>query len=242
MINYKQQNYWFSRQEINQRRFLTSFGMTGKGSELKKKSSELKKKNLKIKKGIVFVLIIQLLIFISTSAYAHKVSTYAYREGNKVFGECYFVDGSPCKNSTVEVYDLKGQKIVETVTDEKGRYNFITKEKGTLRIVIPAGEGHRAEYKLEEIPEKTEKKQTKETIPARTANKPAQPDATVNKDEIKQIIEEVMDIKLQGLRAEIMDLRKQMDKVSLRDIIGGIGYIFGIWGIIMLLKRKKNAS
>ncbi len=39
-----------------------------------------------------------------------------------------------------------------------------------------------------------------------------------------------------------MDLRKQMDKISIRDIIGGIGYIFGVWAIIMLLKRKKNAS
>ncbi|MBC7189583.1 hypothetical protein H5U35_05135 [Candidatus Aerophobetes bacterium] len=77
---------------------------------------------------------------------------------------------------------------------------------------------------------------------AKTPNKPVQSEATVNKHEIKQIIDEVMDAKLQGLRAEIMDLRKQMDKVSLRDIIGGIGYIFGIWGIIMLLKRKKNAS
>lgn len=41
---------------------------------------------------------------------------------------------------------------------------------------------------------------------------------------------------------EIMDLRKQMDRVTLKDVIGGIGYILGVWAIIMLLKRKKNAS
>jgi len=51
-----------------------------------------------------------------------------------------------------------------------------------------------------------------------------------------------MDAKLQGIRSEIMDLRKQMDKINIRDIIGGIGYIFGVWGLIMLIKRKKNAS
>ncbi|WP_353683912.1 hypothetical protein V4D30_08505 [Thermodesulfovibrio sp. 3907-1M] len=51
-----------------------------------------------------------------------------------------------------------------------------------------------------------------------------------------------MDAKLQGLRSELMDLRKQMDKISIRDIIGGIGYIVGVWGIIMFIKRKKNAS
>lgn len=51
-----------------------------------------------------------------------------------------------------------------------------------------------------------------------------------------------MDSKLHGIRAEIMDLRKEMDKVSIRDIIGGIGYILVIWGLLMILKRKKNAS
>lgn len=195
-----------------------------------------------MKKFLFFLTVIQLFIFLSNSAYAHKVSTYAYREGDKVFGECYFVDGSPCKNSKVEVYDLRGQKITETVTDEKGRYSFTTKEKGELRIVIPAGDGHRAEYKLEGIAEKIEKKAAKETASAKTVNKSTQPQVTVNRDEIKQIVDEVMDIKLQGLRAEIMDLRKQMDKVGIRDIIGGIGYIFGIWAVIMLIKRKKNAS
>lgn len=195
-----------------------------------------------MKKFLFFLTVIQLFIFLSNSAYAHKVSTYAYREGDKVFGECYFVDGSPCKNSKVEVYDLRGQKITETITDEKGRYSFTTKEKGELRIVIPAGDGHRAEYKLEGIAEKIEKKAAKETASAKTVNKSTQPQATVNRDEIKQIVDEVMDIKLQGLRAEIMDLRKQMDKVGIRDIIGGIGYIFGIWAVIMLIKRKKNAS
>lgn len=195
-----------------------------------------------MKKFLFFLTVIQLIIFLSNSAYAHKVSTYAYREGDKVSGECYFVDGSPCRNSKVEVYDLRGQKITETITDEKGRYSFTTKEKGELRIVIPAGEGHRAEYKLEGIAEKIEKKVAKETASAKTDNKSTQPQATVNRDEIKRIIDEVMDVKLQGLRAEIMDLRKQMDKVSLRDIIGGIGYIFGIWAVIMLIKRKKNAS
>lgn len=195
-----------------------------------------------MKKFLFFLTVIQLFIFLSNSAYAHKVSTYAYREGDKVFGECYFVDGSPCRNSKVEVYDLRGQKITETITDEKGRYSFTTKEKGELRIVIPAGEGHRAEYKLEGIAEKIEKKAAKETASAKTVNKSTQPQVTVNRDEIKQIVDEVMDIKLQGLRVEIMDLRKQMDKVGIRDIIGGIGYIFGIWAVIMLIKRKKNAS
>lgn len=186
------------------------------------------------------VMLIQLFIF-SSYVYAHKVSAYAYREGDKVFGECYFVDGSPCKNSKVEVYDSKGKKVAETVTDEKGRFSFKTSETGELKIVIPAGEGHRAEYTLQAV-EKPEKKEVKKQEPLKETQKQQAPQTSINREELKQVIDEAMDAKLQGIRSEIMDLRKQIDKVSLRDVIGGIGYIFGVWGIIMLLKRKRNAS
>lgn len=180
-------------------------------------------------------------------AEAHKVSAYAYREGDKVIGECYFVDGSPCKDSKVEVYNEDGGKILETVTDEKGRFNFKTSNNGELKIVIPAGEGHMAEYRLEAVEQRKEggKDEIKRPSSANQPKKGQEPKFThssITKDELRQIIDEAMDARLQGLEAEIMDIRKQMDKVGYRDIIGGIGYIIGIWGLIMILKRKKDAS
>ncbi len=178
-------------------------------------------------------------------AEAHKVSAYAYREGDKVIGECYFIDGSPCKNSKVDVYDKEGSKILGTVTDEKGRFSFKTSNKGELKIVIPAGEGHRAEYRLEALEQGTVKDEIKKPESAKKPKKEQElklPRTSINKDELKQIIDEAMDTRLQGLKNEIMDIRKEMDKLSYRDIIGGIGYIFGVWGLIMILKRKKNAS
>lgn len=198
------------------------------------------KKLLNLALFFMLLVLIQLLIY-SNDSYAHKVSAYAYREGDKIIGECYFVDGSPCKNSKVEVYDSRGKKITETTTDEKGRFNFKTSETGELKIVIPAGEGHRAEYTLEAV-KKPEKKEVKKQETVKETQKHELPQASINREEIKQIIDEAMDAKLQGLRSELMDLRKQMDKISIRDIIGGIGYILGVWGIIMFIKRKKNAS
>lgn len=195
--------------------------------------------------GILIVIALQIFVLFLSDAHAHKVNTYAYREGDKIFGECYFVNGSPCKNSKVEVYDANGNKILETVTDEKGKYSFTTKENKPLRIAIPAGEGHRAEYKLEGIKENKEKPEKKEAKDIVTTKKEIQSvplQSSINREELREIIDFAIDTKLHGLKAEIIDLRKQMDKISFRDILGGIGYIFGIWGIIMLLKRKKNAS
>lgn len=193
-------------------------------------------------KSILFIIFT---IFIFTEiAEAHKVNVYAYREGDRVIGECYFVDGLPCKGSKVEVYDLKGIKIIETLTDERGKFSFTTSESVTIRIVVFAGEGHRAEYILEAFEGKSieskskgkESDRTQKRIETKVSQVP------INREEIKQIIEDVMEVKIQGLRSEIMDLHKKMDRVNFREIIGGIGYIFGIWGLIMLLKRRKNES
>ena len=189
-------------------------------------------------KKIIF-LIITFLFICTNTLEAHKVNAYAYREGDKVAGECYFVDGSPCKNSIVAVYDSKGRRLLQTTTDEKGKFTFETQETGDLKIVISAGEGHRTEYRLK-ASEKSEKKEIKKQESDKESEKKQTP--SIKKDEIKQIIDEVMDAKLQEIRNEIFDLRKQMDKVNIRDIIGGIGYIFGVWGLIMLIKRRKNAS
>lgn len=192
--------------------------------------------------GIPIVIALQIFVLFLSDVHAHKVNTYAYREGDKIFGECYFVDGSPCKNSKVEVYDAKGNKILETVTDEKGKYSFTTKEIKSLRIAVFAGKGHTAEYKLEVIKEKPEKKEAKDVVATKREIRSVTLQSSINREELKEIIDFAIDTKLHDLRAEIIDLRKQMDKIGFRDILGGIGYIFGIWGIITLLKIKKNAS
>lgn len=179
------------------------------------------------------------LVFLCSVAYAHKVNTYAYREGDKISGECYFVDGSPCKNSRIEVYNLQGKKILETSTDEKGKYFFVLSGKENLKIIAYAGEGHRAEFTLEEIktPSEDVGNKLKNKIQIYHNSNPSS-----NEEQIKQMIDYTLTPKLEELRSEIREMRKQMDRVNLRDIIGGIGYIVGIWGIIMLIRRRKNAS
>ena len=45
---------------------------------------------------------------------------------------------------------------------------------------------------------------------------------------------------MKGIKNLLIEIKKDMDKAKLHEIIGGIGYIFGIWGIIMFLKYKKK--
>ena len=96
-------------------------------------------------------------------SFSHKINTFAYREGNQIIGEAYFADGSPCIKCRVEVYNKKGNKIFQTTTDEKGKYNFVLKEKGFFKIKVIAGEGHLAEFELEGIKEPESKSKFSKT-------------------------------------------------------------------------------
>lgn len=192
----------------------------------------------------LFLLFSLFLILISVKAtLAHKVNVFGYREGNYIIGEAYFSDGSPCKKCLVEIYDKQGKKIAQTATDERGKFKVLVNEKGSVEIKLIAGEGHLAEYEIEDLKEVAEKNQIslqKEISKKVVKSKNSQIQASINKDELKNIVREVVAKETEGIKSMLMDLKKDMNKTKIHEIISGIGYIFGIWGIIALLKTRKR--
>lgn len=193
------------------------------------------------------IILLSILLIFTKVGFTHKINNFAYREGNQIMGEAYFADGSPCIKCKVEVYNERGTKILETLTDEKGKYNFIINEKGGLKIKVIAGEGHLAEYKLEGL------KEEKKEIPKPEVSKVSQTEKMVInsrlsneemklaiKEAVSEAIKETIKPETEGIKNLLMEIKKDMDKVRLHDIIGGIGYIFGIWGMINFLKFRKN--
>lgn len=177
-----------------------------------------------------------LLIFcvFSSQALAHKVNLLVNRQKEVITGESYFADGSPCKKCAIKVYDSKGVKIAETKTDEWGKFILSLSERGELKIVVEAGEGHRAEQKIKALTFEKFSEKRKEKIKEKGEN-------LEENSLIKQTIEDTIDSKLQNLKTELLlEIKKEINKIYLKDIIGGIGYIFGIWGIIAILKNRKK--
>jgi len=192
----------------------------------------------------LFLLFSLFLILISVKAtLAHKVNVFGYREANCIIGEAYFSDGSPCKKCLVEIYDKQGKKIAQTTTDERGKFKVLVNEKGSVKIKLIAGEGHLAEYEIEDLKEVAEKNQIsfqKEISKKVVKSKNSQIQASISKDELKNIVREVVAKETEGIKSMLMDLKKDMNKTKIHEIISGIGYIFGIWGIIALLKTRKR--
>ena len=67
------------------------------------------------------------------------------------YSESYFVDGTKCKNSVLEVFDGRdGTKLLEGKTDEEGKFSFKIPKVTSLKLVLHASMGHQAEFTLGE--------------------------------------------------------------------------------------------
>jgi nickel transport protein len=211
---------------------------------------------MKNKLYLILIFTFLIIIMMDVSVFAHKVNVFAYIEGEKIYTESYFNDGKKCINSEIEVFDNQGNKLLEGLTDKEGEFSFeVPSEDGNLKIVLTASMGHRAEYTIRtdelrdtmgsieesiEKPISSEKRDESSLAEMISEEKEViSPEiSSLDLNEIKSLIEDALDEKLKPIMREIK--KSQEDKISPTEIIGGIGYIIGIFGIIAyFLSRKK---
>ena len=174
-----------------------------------------------MKKKIFFILFI--IAVFTTPAWAHKVNLFCYIEGGKLHGESYFSGGRSAQNAKVEVYDDTNDSLMATtLTDDAGKFSLTLEKIVPLKVILYAGQGHKTEFFVK--PDRTEINNNKrETI----------------KSEIQPYdIESVIDKKIKPLQERIIRLEKEISEPSLVTIIGGIGWIIGVFSLLYLLRRK----
>jgi len=225
-----------------------------------KTNCKLQNKNFKSQILILLNFIFFVLIFtfcIVKEAHAHKVNIYAYAEDGMVHSESYFVDGTKCKDSVLEVFDERDKtKLFEGKTDEEGKFSFKIPKVTSLKLVLHASMGHQAEFTLgeDEVREamgvKQPPKSSSVKVPSKsegsTAIKTQKKETTekselkgISKSEIEEIVESAVDKKLQPIMRMLVKLQESSGKPGITEIIGGIGYIIGILGIIAYFKTKR---
>ena len=178
-----------------------------------------------MRKGLLFLSFFWLL-------YAHKVNLFVYVKDNKVYCEGYYPDGKKVKGGVIRVYDKEKNTLLTGKTDENGIFSFVPEAKKDLKIVLDAGMGHKveAEIRAEELPiiKKEKKEESKSTS------------ETIKKEELKKVVAEVINEKLTPIYELLLKNEKEKNKILVKEIISGVGYILGIFGIISLFLKKKN--
>lgn len=173
------------------------------------------------------LLISIMLFFISaTPCCAHKVNLFCYREGSTVYGEAYYSGGKAAQESKVEAYDSTNNELLaSTFTDKQGKFSFTVEKIVPLKVILHAGQGHKAEFIL--APEETDRiKDMGASVPPKTCNGD---------------IAAIVDKKIKPLKEQLIRLEKEMSEPSFTDVFGGLGWIAAVFSLLYLW-RKRNAS
>jgi nickel transport protein len=182
---------------------------------------------------IILFLTAIILIGSHVPALAHKVMIFAWVEGDTVFTESKFSGGKKVLNAPVVIFDKDGKKLLEGKTDNQGEFSFKIPKVTDLRIVLNAAMGHKAEWTVPE----SEIREAGIIVEKKSAPMPSGPIAVgLSKEEVQKIIEDSLDKKLRPI-VRMMTESKDT-KPSLTEIIGGIGYIFGLMGIALYFKNR----
>ena len=203
--------------------------------------------------GYYAVLVILALGLCATAARAHRMLVFAFPEGDTIQVESKFVPDTPVHQGKVLVLDQKtDQELMRGQTDDQGKFSFeipaqARAEKMDLKIVVESTLGHRGEWLLQAgnylpgAPPAPAK--AAEPAPAAAPAPKASETQTVNLDQqaLEAALQKTLERELAPIQEKLTELT--LHRTSLTDVIGGLGYImglFGLWAYMQSRKRKDS--
>jgi nickel transport protein len=190
--------------------------------------------------SVVSALALIAFLTLPSQVWAHKVNVFAWVEGDMVFVEGYYPGGKRAQNSLVEVFNSRGVKLLEGRTNQKGDFSFKIPAKEDLRIVLTAGMGHKNDFTITAGDLGGSESSSQEPEPEVSDKIAASSSTDVDMGQLKVMIDQALDRKLEPVIKLIRSTRKEGPGVT--EIIGGIGYIFGLFGLLMYFKSRKEGK
>ena len=185
---------------------------------------------------------------------AHKVIASVFASGSVIEGEVGFSNGDMARDTLVEVFDGQGNKLGETKTDEDGFFTFTPTSRVVHVFKANLGAGHVAEVRmaLEDLPRVTEagrgaapgvsddasKSPGAGSVPvAESANGAARDAALLQEN--RELLREMIHKEVTPLRREIAAYKEKND---LQTILGGMGYIAGLFGLFFYVAARRKMA
>lgn len=198
------------------------------------------------------VLVLFFVMMVQTSALAHRVNIFAYVEGSDILVECSFSRSNPVKQGHITVFDaISGEELLQGQTDDKGFFRFPIPEKSRaagsgLRILLQAGEGHQNEWTIEAeelsqavTPAPAEKIATPAPSPEDTPREqsPDIPVTGLTKADVEAVVNAALDAKLAPIKRAVLE----KSGPGMVEILGGLGWIFGLAGVAAYFRSRPRA-
>ena len=174
-------------------------------------------------------------------AMAHRVTIFAWVEGDTVYTESKFSGGKLVNGGEVLVYDLKGKELLSGKTNTQGEFSFKIPQKTAMKVVIQAGMGHRGEWTIplsDIAPQQSGSEPAVSTEAAKETSKTKVATSSVDLDQMRHALDESLDRRLSPV---LKRLAESQDKgPTFRDILGGIGYILGLLGLAAYMHYRRK--
>ncbi len=171
------------------------------------------------------------------AALAHKIKVFATAEGRTIEGYVYFPGGGRGRNLQVLFLGPDGARLGETATDADGRFRYEAASAVDHRMVVDSGDGHRGEYVVSAAELGGAPPAGAGAAPATAAarNAPEAPAGTADAA-LEQLVDRAVARHVRPLREQ---LEAYEEKVRLHDVLGGLGWILGLFGLAAWLHARR---
>jgi len=184
-------------------------------------------------KSVRVVLILGLLFAMASPALAHRINIFALDEGGEVYTESTFAGKRPVKKGTVRVFNAGGTLLLTKETDEKGICTFPRPEPGALIVEVDAGQGHKSRWELDAADAVAVSSEPMVAEPVISEPNTAVAGGLSASDwkQMEQVVN----------TAVAKALHQAKEETRIQDIVGGIGYIVGLFGFAVWFRSRREA-
>ena len=204
------------------------------------------------------------------AAHAHKLKAFATAEGPIVSGYAYFTPGGRAQQADVTISGPGGVEVLKTGVNEQGEFHFVAKQRVDYTIAVDGGDSHVASFTIhaaalpDTLPAPADGKilpldppgaapvaASADTASPTQADQPAPSAAAASSGLVVTDPATLRAMIRESVAREVNPLRAQLDafqeQVGWRDVVSGIGYIFGLCGVAYFFaawrsNRKPSAA
>ena len=205
---------------------------------------------------LVLITAFFLLTFPASPAMAHKVIVFAYVQGDSVYVESKFAGGRKVKQGNVSVSDSSGTVLLTGTTDDAGNFSFKPPNAGDLVIQINAGVGHLGKWTVtaSELADAVKGPENEPAASKQTSTDSSESESAKSQPETKsesiqpavdpRVLEKMISKAVKREIKPVLDIlvEARTEGPSFKDILGGIGYIFGLFGVAAYMASRKKGK
>ena len=177
-------------------------------------------------------------------ASAHRLKVFASAIGSSIEGEAYFVGSGPAAGVDVTLRDKADQVLQSGKTGPDGKFALKATGTGDITVTVDAEDGHVARFTVAASELDSNSPAAVPSASAALAGDAPSGAASIPAPAAAPAVS-MADLEIAVAR-KVAPLAAQIDALQsalrIQDIIGGIGYIVGIFGLVAFLKSRRPAK